>query len=57
MFSHLKKYKKNYFVLLFTIIVVFACLSYWANNIIKNSSKNFITYDIKEVKPTKVALL
>lgn len=33
------------------------CLTYWANQIIINKSKDFTTDDINNVKPVKVALL
>lgn len=57
MFYHIKKYKKTYFILFISFLVMIVCLTYWANQIIINKSKDFTTDDINNVKPVKVALL
>jgi SanA protein len=57
MFNHLKKYKGLYYNLFFAISIILFGLSYKANQIIISHSQPYISHDIHQVKPTKVALL
>lgn len=51
------RYKRIFFILFLGCVFIILAFSYWANMVIINNSKQFITDDITKVKPFKVGLL